>query len=144
MRADETCLLQLEERGGEPSTNQNGRRRQLAAGSSLWVGGQFPDDLDMPLGVVEERRVEFGKFVAQASVLMEATGIDDLGGGLPRLRVPQIHRDAAHDHGQGDQMVVREFDPACLKELRHLGERERFQPDRGRGDPIVKAALVTQ
>ena len=106
------------------------------------MGGEFADDFDVPFGVVEEGGVEFGELVAQATVLVEATGVDDLGGGLAGLGISEIHRNAAHHHGEGDEIIVREFDLACLQEGGCFRKRERFQSDGRGGDPIVEATLV--
>src|ERR1700692_2551357 len=62
------------------------------------LGGERFDDLQMPLVMLEERRVELAELIAQCRVLHEEQSIDILRGRPAFADFVEVVRDAAHRH----------------------------------------------
>src|SRR5258708_37453375 len=62
------------------------------------LGGERFDDLQMPLVMLEERRVELAEFIAQCCVLHEEESIDILRSRPAFADFVEVVRDTAHRH----------------------------------------------
>src|SRR5713226_4597560 len=136
------CFKLLQDRA-QVATRQSTAFDELRPRETGSLGGERFDDLQMPLVMLEERRVELAELIAQSCVLHEEQSIDILRGRAAFADFVEVVRDAAHRHEDLQDLNGIERDAAALQELRGFAQVERLQGDRT-GDAVVQAALVVQ